>query len=102
MPSEKLFTALVKLFLVAFVRQVLSFEGILGEVEELVWLVVVVVDVLLEALYARHTPVGVDAAGHDGAILWQGMEQRIAWIFSVLYLVAQHLQHGRQDVDLAR
>src|ERR671933_1505806 len=30
------------------------------------------------------------------------MEQRIAWVFPILHLIAQHLQHGWQDVAMVR
>jgi hypothetical protein len=77
-------------------------QGVLRQVVDLLGLIVVVIDVLIITIYARHTLAMADAAEHQGAVLGQLMEQRIARVLAVLYLITQHLQHGGQNVGVVR
>src|SRR5919199_1073616 len=60
------------------------------------------VDVLLVAFDARQTLAVADAAEPEGTIFRQLVQKRESRILSALHLVAQEVQHGRQDIDLAR
>jgi hypothetical protein len=87
-PREEIFAPFVQLFSAVFVREVTFFERVLGKVEDLVGLASKVVNVLFLALDTRQASAGADATEHERAVLRHMMQQRIAGVFTILYLVA--------------